>query len=288
MYVISQEQERECFKPLNWFFQDVPPEQKKTLLLNNQLWIRDNNFRICRNEVLRQRLSIVSKQLGTDGNDIISDIIRKTEVAENVNVCTQCGAENDQSYRTCRACGEGSLIRETYHDNQTQEENSSRVPDMFPSIQTFVNDEKIIIGEPDLRNRNSYGNICDILQNLGHRAGIKKYNDVGTRHWIYLEVDGTIYVIVKSLIENVFHCSTCSKWLHLIVSQSCQNHSAKKEFDWIILFPGLLHIEMNSSKVFVKLNWKVFMEAVAKGLGFKSENALKFAFKCSDHHKKPG
>ena len=60
-----------------------------------------------------------------------------------------------------------------------------------------------MIGEPDLCNPNSYENVCLILRNLGHRAGIKKYNEAGNKQWIYLEVVGTIYAIVKELIVSL-------------------------------------------------------------------------------------
>ena len=51
------------------------------------------------------------------------------------------------------------------------------------------------------------------------------------------------------------------------------------------LFLGLLHIEMNICKAFVKLNWEVFMEEISKAFGFKRETALKYARNCSDHRK---
>ena len=38
-------------------------------------------------------------------------------------------------------------------------------------------------------------------------------------------------------------------------------------------------------KSFFKLNWKVFIEEIVKELGYRSENALKYALSCSDHHK---
>ena len=52
-----------------------------------------------------------------------------------------------------------------------------------------------------------------------------------------------------------------------------------------MLTPGILHIEMNSCKAFLGLNWEVFVCEVVKLLGFKSDRAISFAKKCSDHHK---
>ncbi len=60
---------------------------------------------------------------------------------------------------------------------------------------------------------------------------------------------------------------------------------AEHEFDWIVLQPGLLHIEMNSCKSFIGLHWEVFGEDVFVVLDFKSTNAFNYAKRCSDHHK---
>ena len=42
---------------------------------------------------------------------------------------------------------------------------------------------------------------------------------------------------------------------------------------------------MNSCKAFFSLNWNIFVCDIAKVLGFKSEKALAYAQRCSDHHK---
>ena len=56
-------------------------------------------------------------------------------------------------------------------------------------------------------------------------------------------------------------------------------------FDWFAPIPELLHLEMNCARAFVSLNWSIFVEKVFKELGFTSDNALKYAKKCSDYHK---
>ena len=59
----------------------------------------------------------------------------------------------------------------------------------------------------------------------------------------------------------------------------------RHEFDWVVLMPGLLHIEMNISKPFFSLNWSIVLCEVVKLLAFKSEKSLMYARNCSDHHK---
>ena len=103
-----------------------------------------------------------------------------------------------------------------------------------------------------------------------------------------MEADGAIFVVVNQLIENTYICSSCKT--SFFGTQTYENHgcselSYEREFDWIVLFPGLLHIEMNMCKAFMKLNWDAFMKDIVTSLGFTSENALKYAKSCSDHHK---
>ena len=104
---------------------------------------------------------------------------------------------------------------------------------------------------------------------MGVRAGIKRYSGK-EREWLFLEVDGTIFLIAEQLIFNVFHCSHCNNSFY--GKENFEGHRCfileggplSREFDWIILSPGLLHLEMNAIKAFVKLNWSVSICAIAK------------------------
>lgn len=60
---------------------------------------------------------------------------------------------------------------------------------------------------------------------------------------------------------------------------------AVKEFDWVILRIGKLHLEMNMAQHLIDLNWDIFLSKLACELGFVSENAQKYIQKGSDHHK---
>ena len=147
------------------------------------------------------------------------------------------------------------------------------------------------MGEPDPLNPSSFANISIILRNIGKRARIKKYVATGTREWLFLEVDGGIFVILIKLIKNVLQCHKCLESFYGI--ETFENHSCyilhtasfEREFDWIVPLPGLLYLEMNAAKSFMSLNWSIFMEEVAKHLGFTTDVALKCIKKGGDHHK---
>ena len=93
------------------------------------------------------------------------------------------------------------------------------------------------------------------------------------------------------LIHNVLQCPECNVSVYgkkIFSEHNCaklRDIIATNEFDWIVLSPGLLHLEMYAGRAFIKLNWSVFMESVAKELGFTSENSLNYIRKGSDHHK---
>ena len=78
------------------------------------------------------------------------------------------------------------------------------------------------------------------------------------------ECDGLSYNILWDIIDNVWRCTICNDGFHDIENfqeHKCaiiDNNDAKREFSWIVPVCGLLHLEINVSKPFVKLNWEVF------------------------------
>ena len=58
-----------------------------------------------------------------------------------------------------------------------------------------------------------------------------------------------------------------------------------QEFSWVALRIGKLHLEMNMARHFIDLNWDIFLSRLTSELGFVSENAQKYMWNGSDHHK---
>ena len=75
------------------------------------------------------------------------------------------------------------------------------------------------------------------------------------------------------------------EWQQHIKSEhnDCEVVSAK-EFDWVVLRIGPLHVEMNMVKTFVALNWDVMVCDLCEEMGFTSEAALKYAKSATNHH----
>ena len=52
-------------------------------------------------------------------------------------------------------------------------------------------------------NPNSFVTITEVLQNIGHRAGIKHYGN-GKREWLFVECDSLPYSIIRDLLDNLW------------------------------------------------------------------------------------
>ena len=109
-------------------------------------------------------------------------------------------------------------------------------------------------GELDFTNPNSFYTIIQILQAIGTRAGIKKYGE-GSREWLFVECDGVPY-LMRSIISEVIRLQ-CFYGKKCFEEHTCfmiKTASSKYEFDWLEPVCGLLHLEMNLGRAFLKLN----------------------------------
>lgn len=96
-------------------------------------------------------------------------------------------------------------------------------------------------------------------------------------------MDGLPYLVCRKVIKDVLLCTECGEEVveecmkeHCIKVHQGQKCSAVKEFDWVVLRIGKLHLEMNMARHFIDLNWDVFVSKLASELGFVSDAAQKF------------
>lgn len=280
---LSQIQLDDTFSPKKWLLNSNKNDAYDAFK-SNKLWNDKIYFRKCRNDLIKKRIAVLLGQ--NNDTEIIESLIKERKTKATTKLCDSCLSENKLLARFCQHCEKTSFShREFYIENKF---GTSSINDVLTDVKVKENEAKIKCGEPDIKNPNSYENVSSILRNIGFRAGIYKYDNNKSRKWLFLEVDGTIYVIVEQLINNTYHCTQCKCSFFgkkTFEEHGCSNLRYEHEFDWVILFPGLLHIEMNICRAFVKLNWEVFMKDVAYQMGFKSPAAQNYAYKCSDHHK---
>ena len=104
--------------------------------------------------------------------------------------------------RICRLC-KGELQRKPVLQDYV---NGKKIDPYFHfKIVSTANNIKVIVGEPDIKNSNSFKNIFEIVQTLVQRAHIDRYVDddsICRRKWIFLENDGGILNPFLKLIFN--------------------------------------------------------------------------------------
>ena len=249
-----------------------------------------HSFRFSRNSLIEKRLECVKQRqikIKKDGLECYENLIdyfaKEFEEAKTEKICLECGASNDFTYRKCTNCG-GKVEKNVVNIRCFASEQQFD-PYLHFDVPFVKNNTTVKVGEPDAFNPNSFVNISVILRNLGKRAGIKKYDSNGTRFWIFVEVDGGIYVTLKKLIENVVMCKECQESFYgkdcfdVHVCCELQSPDFEWEFDWVVPIPGQLHLEMNAAKAFMSFNWSIFLERVMQELGITSKIGLKYAKK---------
>ncbi len=153
--------------------------------------------------------------------------------------------------------------------------------------QANVNPETptVHVQEPVYVNPCSYDAVSTVLRNIGHKCGIKKYG--GNREWIIVVCDRVPHNLRRRIITSMHVCAACD--VSLNGQEACARHNNElhpgeninfyQEFDWVLLQPGMGHVEMNMVKGVVKLCWDVFWKNMAICFNFRSEAALKGAKK---------
>ena len=244
----------EHLKPSKWLFGKLDRTQQHILL--NSCDNYKEYFRMSRNELISKRLECVMESQKREGdgysNKIDCLVLEKKDISSTKR-CLDCDAANDSTYRNCTNCG-GKLKKDKFTislDDDVCCNNND--PYGHFSIKPKDTDIKVIVGEPDLMNPSGFLNISKILQNIGKRTLIDKYVEGGKRKWLFLD-DGSIYHIAVKLIDNVLQCRECKETMY--GKTNFDDHpcnvlnsiTPEHEFDWIIIMPGLLHLEMNAVK----------------------------------------
>lgn len=277
----SNLQNDQKYRPEEWMWKDVDENVK--IELKKSLTQSTENFRKTRDGFITTILEKVYCEHKKNPQDAIDAEILAETKSNNQKECITCGCEADISHRYCRNCGD-SVVK-----NAFQPEDSNPVTldpySSFCDYRSSLPKTSFQAGEPDFVNPNSYENIIQVIQAIGIRAGIKQYGE-GTRMWLLVECDGLPYNIIRDIIANVWRCSHCSKCYYgSYQNHKCQSINRRREFGWLVPVSGLLHLEMNVARSYIKLNWDVFISRIAGILGFSTPKSQEYLRKGKDHHK---
>lgn len=239
----------------------------------------DRNKRKCVNIDCRVSLKDAEKEL--QGSDILG---------------TALVAPIRQYRQRVRETQLGFIIDQNEEAHVIVKEKFSECYDEFQHVPSNHIDHpvNIVTSDPVFINPNSPNALKEVLRRVGIAAKVRRYhpNDPNARQWLNVTMDGLPYLVCRRVVNDVFLCTECGEEVmeesvneHCIKVHQGQKCSAVKEFDWVVLRIGKLHLEMNMARHFIDLNWDVFVSKLASELGFVSDAAQKFVKKGSDHHK---
>lgn len=134
-------------------------------------------------------------------------------------------------------------------------------------------------------NPNSYKTVQVVLDNVLEQ--MKPTN----RKYVVLVMDGSPYCLAVKLLRTTYTCSECEATvMEEALEEHKQGHAATstcfaRKYKKIVIRPGAGHIEINMVRNILAFFWTPILEPFAKLLGFKTEAALLYAKRGSDHHK---
>lgn len=110
---------------------------------------------------------------------------------------------------------------------------------------------RVDVREPIYVNPCSYEAVQIVLRNIGKKVGIRQYG--GDRKWVVVVCDGIPYTLCQRTIRSAHYCSICHSRVNGLeesTSHKQEEHPDDvveflSEFDWVVLLPGLGHVEMN-------------------------------------------
>ena len=126
--------------------------------------------------------------------------------------------------------------------------------------------------------------------------GLLSFSDYFLRHFHWLDLTALAQEICQKTLICVGCESTGANSVdNTVWKDDWEEHVLKvhkgarvkyvKEFDWVVLRIGKLHMEMNMGKYILDFTWEVFMSALAYEMGFTSEAAQMYARRgTSTHH----
>ena len=144
-----------------------------------------------------------------------------------IHICSlnqECQQEYFKMKRKCNLCGEkveknSETVESRIHTSSSGEKYINL------GEKKNVNCRPTQIGEPILLNPNSYNNLEQILDNLEVNLEIGS-----SREWSYIGCDGPPYCLASRLIDKIDRFQ-----------------------QWVVMLPGLGHLNMNQLKAFFKV-----------------------------------
>ncbi|KAJ8017459.1 hypothetical protein HOLleu_45119 [Holothuria leucospilota] len=254
---------------------------------------------------------------GGNFSDEIDRILTEQQFAREWKVCFSCKHTNPKTKRLCENCKVPLKATCETHDQTSEAFPPQRVYQKTVKEINFMDktgqasssllqsDEstsaepiKVTPRDPVFVNPNSFETVKEVFLEIGKDFKVAKYtnsSEESKREWLLVVCDGVPYTIGQKVVKETFRCPQCGAVIfgkdsfeeHCMASHNSekQNMEYPLEFDWVHLKIGYGHYEMNMLRSFFSLNWDVMVKDLAFAMGFRTENAQRYAKNGSDHHK---
>ena len=158
---------------------------------------------------------------------------------------------------------------------------------------------EIHVGEICMVNPCSQESVCDVMKYI---QNICSAGDNKNRKWTILISDGVPYTLASDIQDFVLFCQECgmevdrkgissAKFEEFLITHESLCHSDipinerfTSSFMNLLLLPGLGHMELNQSRILLKLLWEPILSHVVSLLGFRTPRAKQVVKEGIDHH----
>ena len=243
-----------------------------------------------------------------------------TDVPRSKRNCTQCKyninkgkieaaemkTEERREVPSCRSENEYRFHVKVSEDSRIiQKEKVTKTDEVYSDYPNYHQNHPpptLKVLDPAFINPCSYEACVLVLRKIAQSVGIDDDSDTQngspstTRKWVAIVCDGVPYNLCRRIISSYILCPFCKlsfagyeKGKNHVVSEhhipEDENISFHQEFGWALLLPGPGHVEINMVRSFVELTWDIFYREMCVLFNFRSDIALHYCKKVSDHHK---
>ena len=151
----------DTYKPSDWMFKSVDESLIDSII--DSFESNNDIFRVTHNKLLKERISVILKSQKGEGSelfDCIDVLVNRRQEAGHFKICLQCNSKAPVTLRTCKVC-KGKLVRLEVSTEESLQEKMN--PYSHFKAKEKSNAIKVMVGEPDMLNPNSFENISVIL-----------------------------------------------------------------------------------------------------------------------------
>ena len=220
----------------------------------------------------------------------VTILILQSKILQSLTcVCSKCSSVSNKAFSKCPTCLFDSLNHELNYD--PYQRRSSQHPTEKPEIH---------VGDPCMVNPRSQESVYSVMKHIQDICSVGANEN---RKWAILISDGVPYTLASDIQDFVLFCQewgmevdrkgiSAAEFEEFLITQEslCRpdipiNERFTSNFMNLLLLPGLGHMELNQSRVLLKLMWEPIFSHVVSLLGFGTPRAKQVVKEGIYHHR---